>query len=181
MAVSGKTAAPHLIPYFLDGDKPPHMGTVTKAMADQTHARLDAIAPKQIVGVAKKQLLIANASGVVTAVTASGDVTNDESGVFTIGANKLTTAMLQSASVTRAKLAAAVMQTKRVTLGGDASTVELTWATEFADTEYTVFLTVQRAGAGGVPITIREKTKSKIVAGATLLTGDIVHGVAFHD
>ncbi len=41
MAVSGKTAAPHEIPYFLDSDKPPNMATVTKAMADRLQARLD--------------------------------------------------------------------------------------------------------------------------------------------
>jgi hypothetical protein len=84
MAVSGKTAAPHEIPYYLGTDNPPDMAAVTKAIAERTHGQLDAIAPKQITGVAKKQLLIANSSGVVTAVTASGDVTNDESGVFTI-------------------------------------------------------------------------------------------------
>ena len=106
MAVSGKTASPHEIPYFLGTDKPPDMAAVTKAIAERTAVRLDAIAPKQIVGAAKKQLLIANASGVVTAVTASGDVTNDESGVFSIGANKLATGMYQDGSVTPAKLSA---------------------------------------------------------------------------
>lgn len=104
MAVTGKTAAPHEIPYFEPLDKPPNMATVTKAMADQTAARLDAIAPKQIVGATKKQLLIANASGVVTAVTASGDVTNDESGVFSIGIAKILEAMLADGAVTSRKL-----------------------------------------------------------------------------
>jgi hypothetical protein len=90
MAVSGKTAAPHEVPYALDNDKPTSVPVLTKAMADRVHLRLDAIAPKQIVGATKKQLLIANASGVVTAVTASGDVTNDESGVFTVADGAVT-------------------------------------------------------------------------------------------
>jgi hypothetical protein len=41
MAVSGKTAAPHEIPYFLGTDKPPDMAAVTKAIADRVHARLN--------------------------------------------------------------------------------------------------------------------------------------------
>ena len=40
MAVSGKTAAPHEIPYYLGTDKPPDMAAVTKAMADRLHLRL---------------------------------------------------------------------------------------------------------------------------------------------
>jgi hypothetical protein len=43
MAVSGKTAAPQEIPYYLGTDKPPDMAAVTKAMADQVHARLNAL------------------------------------------------------------------------------------------------------------------------------------------
>jgi hypothetical protein len=38
MAVSGKTAAPFEIPYFLSTDHPPDMGAVTKAMAERLHA-----------------------------------------------------------------------------------------------------------------------------------------------
>lgn len=38
MAVSGKTAAPYEIPYFLGTDKPPDMAAVTKAIADRVHA-----------------------------------------------------------------------------------------------------------------------------------------------
>jgi hypothetical protein len=93
----GKTAAPHEIPYALEEDKPPSMEAASKPAAERVHKRLNEIAPSQIVGVAKKQLLIANAAGVVTAVTASGDVTNNESGVFTIGAKKVTLAMLAEA------------------------------------------------------------------------------------
>jgi hypothetical protein len=40
MAVSGKTAAPHEIPYFLGTDKPPDMAAVTKAIADRLQLRL---------------------------------------------------------------------------------------------------------------------------------------------
>src|ERR1700755_610773 len=45
MAVSGKTAAPHEIPFAVDSDKPPSVPAVSKAMAEQTHARLNAIDP----------------------------------------------------------------------------------------------------------------------------------------
>jgi hypothetical protein len=38
MAVSGKTAAPYEIPYFLETDKPPDMGAVTQAQAERVHA-----------------------------------------------------------------------------------------------------------------------------------------------
>lgn len=38
MAVSGKTAAPHEIPYYLGTDAPPDMAVVTKALADRNHA-----------------------------------------------------------------------------------------------------------------------------------------------
>ena len=67
-------------------------------LAEDADRELDKIAPKQISGIAKKQLLIANASGVVTAVTASGDVTNDESGVFTIANGAVTDAKTATAN-----------------------------------------------------------------------------------
>lgn len=120
MAVSGKTAAPHEIPYFLGTDNPPDMAAVTKAMAERTAVRLDAIAPKQITGVAEKQLLIANASGVVTAVTASGDVTNDKAGVFTIGSSKVTTAKIAEEAVNASRIAAALKPSEGVGAGTEA-------------------------------------------------------------
>jgi hypothetical protein len=83
------------IPYALGADKPPSVPVITKAMAEKLEEELGLIAPSQITGVAKKQLLIANASGVVTAVTASGDVTNDEAGVFTIGDGKVSSRKLK--------------------------------------------------------------------------------------
>jgi hypothetical protein len=90
----GKTAAPHEIPYGLETDEPPSLEAASRPQAEQVHKRLNEIAPKQITGVAEKQLLIANASGVVTAVTASGDVTNDKAGVFTIGPGAVTASKL---------------------------------------------------------------------------------------
>lgn len=53
MAVSGKTAAPFEIPYFLGTDKPPDVGTVTKAMAERVHKlEEEAAAARQASGVA---------------------------------------------------------------------------------------------------------------------------------
>jgi hypothetical protein len=89
---------------FPEGKDPATLATYFEHLAKDVDAALDALAPKQIVGVAKKQLLIANAAGVVTAVTASGDVTNDESGVFAIGGEKVTTGKLADKAVTTAKV-----------------------------------------------------------------------------
>lgn len=96
--------ASHELPYPLEGESADVPRDI-KALAEKADSSLDAIAPKQITGVAKKQLLIANASGVVTAVTASGDVTNDESGVFSIGAGKVGESKLANDAVTAAKIA----------------------------------------------------------------------------
>lgn len=94
MAVSGKTAAPHEIPYFLDGDAPPNMATVTKAMADRLQLRLNAIDPGQVIapggaGDVNKLLIVQN-TGAAAAKAMSGDVTINAAGVAAIGANKVT-------------------------------------------------------------------------------------------
>lgn len=106
--------AGHKLPYpteELAADVPKDI----KALAEKVNSELDLIAPKQITGVAKKQLLIANSSGVVTAVTASGDVTNDEAGVFTVGDGKITS------------------QKMKPTVGVKASSGDLTLTTSYQD------------------------------------------------
>lgn len=55
-------------------------------------------------GASAGQLWVANASGHATAKTASGDLTLASSGAFSIGSNKITTAMLQANAVTSPKL-----------------------------------------------------------------------------
>jgi hypothetical protein len=120
----GKTAAPHEIPYALESDTPPSIEAATKPQAEQVHKRLNEIAPKQITGVSKKQLLIANASGVVTAVTASGDVTNDELGVFTIGKEKVTLEKLaKTLGLTEEYLAAALKERIGITANRARATI----------------------------------------------------------
>jgi hypothetical protein len=116
----GKTAAPYEIPFSLKGDKPPSIEAATKPPAERIHKLLGEIAPKQITGVAKKQLLIANASGIVTAVTASGDVTNDESGVFTIGGEKVGTTKIANDAVTAAKIAENAVESSEIAAGAVA-------------------------------------------------------------
>lgn len=105
MAVSGKTAAPHEIPYYLGGDKPPDMAVVTKAMADRTHARLGAIDLSQLVvpGGSDGKLLIVK-DGAAAYKAMSGDGTIDEDGVFQLGAKVVGTNELGDKSVTPAKV-----------------------------------------------------------------------------
>lgn len=69
MAVTGKTAAPHEVPYFIGGDKPPDMAAVTKAIADRVHARLPATKRVATGTVAKETY----AAVVVTWATAFAD------------------------------------------------------------------------------------------------------------
>ena len=105
MAVSGKTAAPHEIPYFLGTDKPPDMAAGTKAIADRVHARLGAVDLSQLVaGTENNGKLVVVNSGAAAYKAMSGDVTMDSAGVATIGAKKVTTAKLNDAAVTDAKL-----------------------------------------------------------------------------
>jgi hypothetical protein len=108
MAVSGKTAAPILAPYFLDSDKPPNMATVTKAMSDRQHALIEAFGLDDVLDgtAASGQLLIAQPGDVARFRAMSGDVSVNSSGVTQIGNSKLATGMYQDGSVTPKKLAA---------------------------------------------------------------------------
>lgn len=107
MAVSGKTEAPHEIPYFLGSDAPPDIGDVTKAMADRLHERLDDIAPGQLTPPGGEgddgKLLIVN-SGAPAFAAMKGDATLAEDGTLTIGVKKIVTEMLADLGVTTAKL-----------------------------------------------------------------------------
>jgi hypothetical protein len=86
MAVSGKTPAPIEQPYFVDGDKPPNMGTVTKAQADRLHAMIEAFGLDAVLSgaAASSQILIAQPGDVARFKTMSGDATIDKDGVVTI-------------------------------------------------------------------------------------------------
>jgi hypothetical protein len=114
MTVSGKTAAPIEAPYFLDSDKPPNMGTVTKAQSDRLHALIEAFGLDKVLDgtAASSQILIAQPGDVARFKAMSGDVSINASGVTQIGNNKLATGMYQDASVTspKAKLTAGIVE-----------------------------------------------------------------------
>jgi hypothetical protein len=98
-------------------------------------------------------------------------------------------------SVTRAKLAGASFQTKRVgtgsIAGGGTVTVTVTWDTAFADTNYTVALATESTDSNATspairPDHIRSKTASAITvactnADAVTARTGTVHAVAIHD
>lgn len=97
------SSANHDIPFPEGNDLatiPAHM----EAMANQIDSELDNIAPNQITGVAAGKLLVANASGVLTPQTISGDATISNAGVLEVGAGKIDTAELKDSAVTTAKI-----------------------------------------------------------------------------
>jgi hypothetical protein len=103
MAVSGKTAAPHEIPYYLETDSPPDMGAVSKAMAERVHGQLDSIAPKQIVGGTKGQLVVVDNTGATAFKAMKGDGTIDGEGNFQLGKGVVGSEELADGSGTEAK------------------------------------------------------------------------------
>ncbi|HTU16327.1 MAG TPA: hypothetical protein VMF31_14155 [Solirubrobacterales bacterium] len=88
--------------------------THLKAMADQIDSELDAIAPHQITGVGAGKLLIANASGVVTPRTVTGDATISDTGGLKIGGSKVDTAELKDSAVTTVKLENGAVTTPKI-------------------------------------------------------------------
>jgi hypothetical protein len=175
MAVSGKTAAPWEIPYFLGADKPPDMAAVTKAIADRTHA----VMPSGTLTDGK--LVIVN-TGAQAFKAMSGDATIDKEGALTIGGGK----------VTRAKIAGATLQTQRVSTGslanGVAEIVTLTWPSAFADTSYTIGLSLARAGgaAAAASAYITSKSAAAITVQVVNNSGGAnsaftVEAIAIHD
>jgi len=124
MAVSGKTAAPHLIPYFVGSDAPPDMGDVTEAMAERLHERLDDIAPSQITTAGagdEAKLLVVQNTGAPAFKALSGDVTVNAAGVAEIGAGKVGATELADLGVSTGKI-----NNKAVTLGKLAEGLGLT-------------------------------------------------------
>lgn len=107
MAVSGKTAAPHEIPFFLASDSPPDMGDVTEAMANRIHSRLNSIATSQLVvpgGEADDGKLLIVKDGAAAYRAMKGDATIDEDGNLQLGAKVVGTPELGDKAVTTAKL-----------------------------------------------------------------------------
>jgi hypothetical protein len=154
MAVSGKTTKLEW-PYYLGTDKPPSMSVVTKAQAERAEAIF--------VGTAG-QVPISKSTGVPAPTTIKGDATLAENGTLTL--KRLT-------------------QTKRVEVTTEtAASVEAVWPVAFADTEYTVQVTVARPGekVSAVPAPfVHGLTKTGVIVEAVMHKGDVVHATAIHD
>ncbi len=63
-----------------------------------------AIALSKLASGTSAQIIVANVSGVPTYVTASGDVTNDNAGVFSIGTGKVTSTMILDGTIANADI-----------------------------------------------------------------------------
>lgn len=97
------TTPSHDLPYPEGADDAvPHADI--QDLAEKLDTELDDIAPSQITGVAAGRLLIANASGVVTATAVTGDITIGSDGVAEIGAGKVATPEIAANAVTTAKI-----------------------------------------------------------------------------
>lgn len=104
MAVSGKTPD-FEIPYYLDGDAPPNMATVTKAMADRLEALHGAIDLSQLVvpGSSDGKLVIVK-DGAAAFIAMKGDGTIDEEGNLQLGSKVVGTNELGDKAVSTAKV-----------------------------------------------------------------------------
>jgi len=105
MAVSGKTAAPHELPYYLGTDKPPDMAAVTKALAERTGVRLDALALSQLAHGAAGQLIVVQGTGAAAYKALSGDATITEAGAVTIANDAVTAAKIAADAVGASEIA----------------------------------------------------------------------------
>lgn len=133
------TTSSHSLPYPESTD-PADVPADIAALAEAVDGKLDAIAPGQITGPTSGQILIANASGVVTGTSVTGDVTISNAGVTAIGAgavgtteianSAVTTAKLDDASVTGAKLAASTTGSATSYASGSTGTIS---ARKYAD------------------------------------------------
>lgn len=97
------TTTTHLLPYPA-GTDPADVPADLAALAEAVDAKLSAVTPAQISGATAGQLLVANASGVVTAVTVTGDVTFSSAGAATVGSSAINTNKLANNAVTTAKI-----------------------------------------------------------------------------
>lgn len=87
MALSGKTAAPFEIPYYLGEDKPPSLAEGTKKPGERVHALFEALGAKDVLsGTASAgELLIAQPGDVARFKAMKGDGTIDGEGNFQLG------------------------------------------------------------------------------------------------
>lgn len=89
--------------------------------------------PSGDIGLSNGQMLVGNASNVATPVTISGDITISNTGVSSIGSDKITTTMLQALSVTSAKLAASSVIAGKIGTGAvTPTTISTSGSDDFA-------------------------------------------------
>lgn len=199
MAVSGKTASPHQIPYFLGTDTPPDMAAVTKAIADQVHARLNAIALSQLVtgGEANDGKLVIVKDGAAAYAAMKGDATIADDGTLTIGAGKVGTdalaaeavtgAELAPSAVTRSKIAAGMLKTFRsaqIGLFAENASVDfpVVWNEPFPDAAYTYSVTLEsKEGQADWIVVERVAKQIKVRLNAIKPGNFFIHATAIHD
>jgi hypothetical protein len=114
MAVSGKTAAPWEIPYYLSTDKPPDLAAVTKAIADRTHAVLPS-------GTLTDGRIVVVESGAAAFKAMSGDATIDKTGKLTIANDAVTAAKIAENAVGSSEIAADAVGSSEIADGGVTS------------------------------------------------------------
>jgi hypothetical protein len=161
MAVSGKTAGPNEIPYFLDGDLPPSMATVTKAMAD----RLQLLLPS---GTKSDGRLVIVNSGAPAYKAMSGDATIDKEGSLQLGAGVVGSNELAAKAVTLAKLAEALGLTEGYF--ADAAVTSRKFKPTTGIVQATAGNTLLEAGYKDIPgseLTLTPAVASKLVVVAT--------------
>lgn len=175
-----------------DGTDPAAGHTQIRALGADVDDALDDIAPSQIQNQTAGKLLIANASGVITGTTISGDITVSSTGEVQIGPKKVGTAELDDGAVSMAKLApksvtgakimdsavgegqisngavtrsktSGFIQTARVAAG--AGSVTIPWPVAFANTNYTAVVTTRSTDgtANHFDYQIVDKTAAAIV------------------
>lgn len=140
------TTPNHALPYP-QGSDDATVHTDLQALAEAVDNELDTIAPGQITGPTAGQLLIANASGIITGTTMSGDATITPAGALSITSKKITTTKLDDKAVTTAKLADGAITSDKVgpwiqVASGYANQFSgvggVTWPTAFPNTSYIV-------------------------------------------
>lgn len=154
-----------------------------KALRDEFNGNIENVNIKSTAAIAHSKLanatagyiLLANASGVITGTAVTGDVTISSSGVTSIGAGKVTTAM-------RAAVPTCVLS-KADSLASSNSTKE-SWATEVLDTNSmhstsvnTSRITIQTAGLYLISASLYGLVPGSITPGDALQIGVYVNGV----
>jgi hypothetical protein len=156
------TTSSHLLPYP-EATDPADVPADIAALAEALDTKLDTIAPAQITGPTSGQLLIANASGVVTGTAVSGDVVISNTGDAQIQAGAVGTNELGSSAVTTAKIDGSAVTTDKL------NNAAVTAAKIAAST--TALLTFSNGASAADP---GAPTARKYADGLVTLTGAVI-------